>query len=226
MKKYAITDIHGCNKTFQKLLDEIAFTTSDELFLLGDYIDRGPDSAGVISTILNLQEQGYTIHCLRGNHEQMMIDASDDTKIGSHEMWIRNGGKETLKSYFGTTYGDVPDAHLNFLDSLLICKVTADFVFVHAGLNFDMPNPLDGKHSMLWIRDWYRDINHHWLGGRIIIHGHTPQKRWRIEQRIKKLDQLPALNIDAGCVFDYADFGHLCAVDLDDFDLTFVKCVD
>lgn len=75
MKKYAITDIHGCNKTFQALLDKIAFTTADALYLLGDYIDRGPDSKGVFDTIFNLQETGHSVHCLRGNHEAMFLDS-------------------------------------------------------------------------------------------------------------------------------------------------------
>lgn len=227
MKKYAITDIHGCNKTFNQLLDKIAFTTTDQLFLLGDYVDRGPDSSGVIDTILDLQQQGYNIHCLRGNHEQMMIDASDpNAPLSDNTVWLRNGGDRTLRSYYEGPHRSIPDAHFHFLDSLSVCKITEQFVFVHAGLNFDTPNPLDNQYSMLWIRNWYDDLNRHWLGDRIIVHGHTPQKRSRIERQLRKLDDFPVMNIDAGCVFDYVGFGHLCAFDLEQRTLTFVKRVE
>lgn len=225
MKKYAISDIHGCNKTFNKLLDKIGLNLEDQLFLLGDYIDRGPDSAGVIDTILDLKAEGYQVHCLRGNHEQMMIEASDDTKYGSNEMWLRNGGRETLQSYYEGKYGTIPDAHLQFMDELSVCKVTDDFLFVHAGLNFDTPNPLDNKWSMLWIRDWYKDLNRHWLGDRIIVHGHTPQKRAKIEQQFAQLADFPVLNIDNGCVFNYTGLGNLCAVELTERVLTFMPRV-
>ena len=74
-RRFAVPDIHGCNKTFQALLDRIQLTTNDQLFLLGDYIDRGPDSVGVLDTILRLKEEGYSVFPLRGNHEQMLIES-------------------------------------------------------------------------------------------------------------------------------------------------------
>jgi len=77
MKKYVISDIHGCAKTFKALVDRISFSREDELYLLGDYIDRGPDSKGVIDHIWDLLETGYTVHCLTGNHEQMFLHAID-----------------------------------------------------------------------------------------------------------------------------------------------------
>ena len=75
MKQYAIGDIHGCSKTFKELLDKIGLIEGDELYLLGDYIDRGPDSKGVIDTIFELREKGFKVICLRGNHESMLLDA-------------------------------------------------------------------------------------------------------------------------------------------------------
>ncbi|MCC6412552.1 MAG: metallophosphoesterase, partial [Saprospiraceae bacterium] len=65
MKKYAISDIHGCNKTFLALLENLDFSKADELYLLGDYVDRGPDSKGVFDTIFRLQSEGYKVQCLR-----------------------------------------------------------------------------------------------------------------------------------------------------------------
>jgi serine/threonine protein phosphatase 1 len=69
----AISDIHGNNKTFLDLLDKIALTKDDELYLLGDYIDRGPDSKGVIDTIWKLMDDNYRVFCIKGNHEEMLF---------------------------------------------------------------------------------------------------------------------------------------------------------
>jgi len=71
MRQIAISDIHGCARTFQALLDKIQLSTNDQLYLLGDYIDRGPDSKGVIDTILGLINAGYRVQTLMGNHEKM-----------------------------------------------------------------------------------------------------------------------------------------------------------
>ena len=70
MRRFAISDIHGCARTFEALLDRIAFTSQDELYLLGDYIDRGGDSKGVLDLIFRFQKEGYAVQCLLGNHEQ------------------------------------------------------------------------------------------------------------------------------------------------------------
>ena len=76
---FAIGDIHGCSKTFKKLLlDKIKINKSDTIYCVGDYIDRGEDSKGVIDFILDLRAEGYTIHTLRGNHEQMLLDSIAD----------------------------------------------------------------------------------------------------------------------------------------------------
>ncbi len=89
---FAIGDIHGCRKTFEKLLkDKIQLTKEDEIYCIGDYIDRGDDSKGVIDLIINLRTDGYKIKILRGNHEQMMLEAATDKKALS--LWLDNGGK-------------------------------------------------------------------------------------------------------------------------------------
>jgi serine/threonine protein phosphatase 1 len=76
---FAIGDIHGCNDAFhQMLFTEIKVSKDDEIYCIGDYIDRGPDSKGVVDTIISLQRSGFRIHTLRGNHEQMMIDSEED----------------------------------------------------------------------------------------------------------------------------------------------------
>ena len=129
MHKYAISDIHGCSETFNALLEKIGLNKSDELYLLGDYIDRGPDSRGVIDTILRLQEEGYQIHCLRGNHEQMLEDQLHYPNF--HLDWLANGGVRTLESFGKPTVTVFENRYLDFF---------ADLGFFYIGINalFDL----------------------------------------------------------------------------------------
>ena len=95
---FVIGDIHGCCKTFRKLiLDKINIKKTDKIYCLGDYIDRGPDSKGVIDFIINMRKKGYMIHTLRGNHEQLLLDSENDEK--SFEHWTKNGGDKALSSF-------------------------------------------------------------------------------------------------------------------------------
>ena len=98
MRKIAVSDIHGCLKTFKALVEEqVVLNPQDELYLLGDFIDRGPDSKGVLDYVMQLDEAGYQVHCLRGNHEDMMLQAVRDREdIG---MWLFNGGQQALDSF-------------------------------------------------------------------------------------------------------------------------------
>jgi serine/threonine protein phosphatase 1 len=76
---FIIGDIHGCNKTFRKLvLEKISIRKTDKIYCLGDYIDRGPDSKGVIDFIIQLRKDGFNIHTLRGNHEQLLLESEID----------------------------------------------------------------------------------------------------------------------------------------------------
>ncbi|MEL6944805.1 MAG: metallophosphoesterase family protein [Bacteroidota bacterium] len=226
MAKYAISDIHGCSKSFQALLEKINFSPKDELYLLGDYIDRGPDSKGVIDHVLSLKEDDYIIHCLKGNHEQMMIDTMSGNDRHA-DIWLRNGGEETLKSYFQLTK-DIPDEHIHFLDSLPFYQETDDYYFVHAGFNFLNTNPLADQENMLWMRNWYLKIDYAWLGQKMIVHGHTPISRTAMEAQLEKVDQLRVINIDGGCVFKdiRPQQGWLVALDLDQKALFFQRNID
>ncbi len=114
-RQFAISDIHGCHLTFKALLDKIAFSTSDELYLLGDYIDRGPDSKNVLDTIFELQQNNYNLQCLRGNHEQMLLDEADQR---STDRWVRHGGLQTLESFNAKKMEDIPDKYYHFLREL------------------------------------------------------------------------------------------------------------
>ncbi len=216
MRNIAISDIHGCNKTFHQLLDNIKYSSTDQLFLLGDYIDRGPDSKGVLDTIMDLQEKGHRVHCLKGNHEQMLQNAIGSNDYQLSYGWQFHGGKQTLASFGVSSEKQIPDKYLTFMADLEYYIENDDFILVHAGLNFTSnEDPLTLEHSMLWIRDWYDDLDIDWLGERKIIHGHTPTPFIEIEKNFNDIRFSRVLDIDAGCCFDTRQgLGKLCALDM------------
>lgn len=213
-KRYAISDIHGCAKTFDALLSRIGFKKGDELYLLGDYIDRGPDSKGVIDRIMQLDEEGYKVICLKGNHEEMLLNELVEN------VWPP-GIKETLKSFGIQHNNELPYVYLRWLKSLISFIEVDNYILVHAGLNFKAENPLEDEAYLLWIRAWYRHIDMDWLGDRIIVHGHTPIGVKTIETMRDEIDEKRVLNIDAGCAYTSEDLKHLCCFDLDTRELFF-----
>ena len=218
-RQFAISDIHGCNITFGNLLDQIAFSTSDELFILGDLIDRGPDSKGVFDRILRMQEEGYHIRCLRGNHEQLFLEAANDEEEPT-ERWEVNGGTQTMRSFGAMRPSQVPDPYRSFMADLPYYFELEDYVLVHAGLNLKRHFPLMDPESMLWLRGWYESFDDNraeqWLDGRIIVHGHTPIPNMKTARMLQNVERLPVVDIDNGCVFAgrQLGLGTLCAFDL------------
>lgn len=218
-RKFAISDIHGCNETFGALLEQIGFSTSDELYILGDLIDRGPNSKGVFDRIFRLQTEGYQITCLRGNHEQLFLDAYHGD-AGQESIWLANGGVQTLRSFDVEHPADVPEEYHSFMFNLPYFVELEDYILVHAGLNLKRHFPLMDPKSMLWIRRWYTDFANNraveWLNNRVIVHGHSPVSKDTTADMLLLTEQLPALNIDNGCAFagKREGMGHLCAFDL------------
>src|SRR5678815_3715272 len=191
---YAIGDLHGCSKTFRKLVTEgIRLEKMDELFCLGDYVDRGPDSKGVIDYIFELREQGFTVHTLRGNHDQMMMDAQKNSD--SFKDWLRNGGNTTLQSFHVESYDELDSKYKRFFYETQYYIETGKYILVHAGLNFRYDNPFEDKHAMMWIRGF--SVDEKKLGGRVIVHGHTPIP-WEI---IQAQNGQQVIDIDGGCVY-------------------------
>lgn len=217
---FAIGDIHGCHKTFRKLLfEEIQITVSDRIYCIGDYIDRGPDSKGVVDLILELRREGYTIHTLRGNHEQMMLDSLDSED--SLEIWLRNGGLQTLRSFNAESYVDIDSVYQDFFSQTEIYLQTDTCIFVHAGLNFTADNPFEDTDTMLWTRETIVDYD--LLGERIIVHGHTPLRAEIIP--LQKWSSV--VNIDGGCVYPHrAGYGYLFAFEVNSKEFFSVKNVD
>jgi serine/threonine protein phosphatase 1 len=214
MRKICFSDIHGHPKTFEASLDHWAFTKADQLFLLGDYVDRGPDSKAVIDRIWALQNDGYFVHCLAGNHEHMVLaDREQETRYP----YLSAGDKPFLASFEVYFTREIPEKYFEWMRKLPVFHEVEGFILVHAGLNFLETDPFSDEHSMLWSREWYGSIRRDWLDGRIIVHGHTPVKKmvveWQLGQ-IRKNDGC-VLNIDNGCFFTkIAGTGELCSFDL------------
>src|SRR6188768_3456861 len=97
MRLLAIGDIHGCLLQFNDLLNLVKPAKGDQVILLGDYVDRGPDSRGVLNRIIELKKSGMNLVCLRGNHEVMMVAARNGSS--DQKMWLGVGGLQTLGSY-------------------------------------------------------------------------------------------------------------------------------
>lgn len=225
-RKICISDIHGCVATCKALLEQLQFTKEDTLYLLGDYIDRGPDSKGVIDYIKELQEQQYQVVALRGNHEQMLInDHMAETKRGWHDM----GDEALLKSFGLKNLKLLPLSYIDFCNTLPYYHIDDDFIAVHAGINCTHDRPLEHSEELLWIRNWYETINYDWLGDKIIIHGHTPFTKYEIEAQFQELGQTQVLNIDCGAFMSQqkeAGLGHLCAFDVTHQKLYFQENID
>jgi len=227
MKTYAITDIHGCANTFVELLNQIGLNKTDRLFLLGDYIDRGPGSIKTIDKIIELQTSGYKIQCLTGNHEQMLLESIYNPLVA--DMWMSNGGIAVMNELGISKISQIPQKYVNFLKSLKFHIETEDFIFVHAGLNLDLENPFSDTNSLVWIRGWEDHENlFEFVGGKRVVHGHTPQLKSKIENRFSKFVESyhPVLNIDNGCVFQKQGYNQLCCVDLTDNKLFFQNNCD
>lgn len=221
MKKFAISDIHGALKTFKALLEDIQLSKNDELYLLGDYIDRGPESKGVIDHIWYLQAEGYQVYCLKGNHEEMLVE-------GMYSPSVYHEGEKNLIASFGVNhYREIPSNYIDWMAKLDDYFEVDEYILVHAGLDFRTGvDPLNNRRAMLWARHWENEINQEWLDGRIIVHGHTPTKIETIKDRLHILDQIPAIVIDNGCVFGYEGLGRLCAFDLGSREILFRDCLD
>jgi serine/threonine protein phosphatase 1 len=216
LRKFAISDLHGCRLTFEALINKIGLTPDDELYLLGDYIDRGPDSKGVIDFIWHLQDSGYPVYCLRGNHEQMLLDICNDLPS------FYGRGEHHMLASFGVTHAkNIPPKYLEWVDQLDYYFEVDNYLLVHAGFNFKISNPLSDKHAMLWIRNWRADIDRQWLNGRIVVHGHTPITTEAIKRYLQAADTIPDIFIDNGCAFTHDGLGKLCALELTTCTLTF-----
>lgn len=186
---YAIGDIHGRLDLFDLLLAEIEMDSAARgaaqttLVLLGDLIDRGPESRGVVDRAMALVAAGNT-RVLAGNHEEMLLSSLEDPETLRH--FLRHGGKETLFSY-GLPQSDysrsnledlharlpdlVPQAHIDFMRAMEDRIVVDDYLFVHAGIRPGVPVAEQTTSDLRWIRREFLD--HTDAHDHLVVHGHT-----------------------------------------------------
>lgn len=163
----AIGDIHGSAIALRTLLETVKPQPDDTIITLGDYINKGPDSKGVIAQLLDLQKTCELIP-LSGNHDLMLMDDSDpDNLMAKFE------GETTLKSYGVTRIGDIPAEHLAFVRSSRLYHETGHHIFVHASVDPYAPLESQTEHSLLWTHLHESPPPH--ISGKLMIRGHTPQ---------------------------------------------------
>lgn len=227
---YAIGDIHGEIGKLDRLhaairADAEARGTDRKVTVyVGDYVDRGPDSAGVIDRLVADSLPGFERIFLMGNHEEFLLQfLSDPDTWGG---WLMNGGEATLASYdvdlpsIGSFSEDasrlrneftarLPDAHRRFLEELRLYHIEGDYLFVHAGIRPGQPIERQSWMDLLWIRDLFlrSDADH----GFVVVHGHTPVEQPEI--RPNRID------IDTGAVFG----GKLTALVLEGAERRFIQ---
>lgn len=218
-QRWVISDIHGCLRTFQALVKKIELKQSDYLFLLGDYIDKGPNSAGVLEYIIELQSKGFQIFPLRGNHEQTLLDTSKEYNTKTFKFFVErmNKAKGLLNEK-----SEIFPRFRHFIEELPFCYELEDFYLVHAGFDFRKPNPFENYMAMLHIR--FFEVDTTLLNGKRIVHGHQPTYIEDIQKAICMT--APVIPLDNGCVytkpkkqFDVNHLKHLCALNLDTMEL-------
>ena len=206
MSIIAIGDIHGCPLSLDALLEKVAPTAEHTLLFIGDYIDRGPDSKGVIDRLIKLNDEHNCIF-LRGNHEELLLGYLDR---GEYDLWAINGGIQTLASYGLMGEGDnLPESHITFVRETLLYHETDDFLFVHAGIrpNLTVAENMEQNDPMvfLWGRGHLKAAETPWE--KTVVCGHTPVS--------EPVNRPHLINIDMGCCFfTHPHLGHLTAVRL------------
>ncbi len=170
MRTLAIGDIHGCLTALETLLRAVDAGPDDLIIALGDYVDRGPDSRGVLDLLIKLWRREQLV-AIRGNHDFMMAEAR--RQYSAYDAWLDFGGDTTLRSY-GGTLDDVPSAHWEFLEHACVnTHETATHIYVHAGLWPDLP--LDEQPEFVLFYERFVNPPPH-ESGKIMICGHTSQK--------------------------------------------------
>ncbi len=169
MRFFAIGDVHGCSAALRRMDKELAFRASDTVVTLGDYVDYGVDSRGVIEFLLELRTRCKLIP-LRGNHELMMLTAREDGSVLPD--WLACGGDATMASYKTDSLSDIPESHWEFIDSTLPYHEAKRDFFVHANIYPDLPLAEQLDYMLLW--ECVHDPAPH-ISGRRMICGHTQQ---------------------------------------------------
>jgi serine/threonine protein phosphatase 1 len=210
-RRLVIPDIHGCASTLKKLLQQLDLKLDDQLFFLGDYINKGPDSLGVLACIQNLIDQRYNVFPLLGNHDQMMLQYLETREEAIGEKLIEMNGPEFISDQIYEF-----EKYRHFLSQLVVLYESGDFLLVHAGFDFSLPDPFSDLSTMLTIRGFEYDKKK--TDGKRIVHGHYPHPLGHIQSAIR--DRSDIIPLDNGCVYeDRTGQGHLLCLNLDSFKL-------
>ena len=212
MRRFVIGDVHGCSKALRAIIERIEPSSEDLVVFLGDLIDRGPDSRGVIDLVLELSLKARVI-AIRGNHELMLMSVL----FGGckPDLWLLGGGAATLASY-GGSLDRIPPSHIDFFKSLRDHHETEYELFIHAGYQHNVQaEKIDDAH-----RYWNHltDIPLPHCSGKRVFVGHTPQASGEMLDygHLVCMDTycfgggwLTALNLDTDEVIQASRHGHL-----------------
>ena len=229
-RRFAIGDIHGCALTLKHLLEEeLRITQNDQVFPLGDYIDRGPRNGEAIDYLMDLMGKGFQVYPIMGNHEEMFLDGYQEYCLNNRpERMRRIYQYYNAEDLFGQEDGWPKPRYVSFMQHLHYCIDVGDGYLVHANLKPGINMLRDAK-AMVWARQ--TSLRPDDLDGKWVIHGHTPEDIGAIR---KLVDQRHFnIPLDNGCVFadghtkkTQLDLGRLCALDLDSFELHEARNVD
>lgn len=217
-RRLVITDIHGCANTFKKLLEKVELKHSDQLFLLGDFINRGPRSKEVIDHVLQLDADGYHVYPLMGNHEETVLhiirEKPEELRMllkSRNSLCLLNKDKRIRKRFF------------RFMRNLPYYYELDNFYLVHAGFNLKIENPLTDIHSMAWVRNFSLTEP---FNDRTVYFGHTPTKLSKIKAALES--NASSICLDNGCSHTYLgkEYGRLLCFDLDSKQLFKQKNID
>jgi serine/threonine protein phosphatase 1 len=202
-KVWVVGDIHGCLGELNSLLSFLEqsgeLLPTDVIVFLGDYIDRGKDSRGVIERLLELSSRIPQTYFIKGNHEEMFASFIDGAS--SSNRYLECGGLECIQSYGGTGNEDInnrksliPASHLHFLKELHIGVLVDNFLLVHAGIDPSCSLEQQTEDKILWIRDEF--LNRETIINQTVVFGHTPMEEIFLDLPWK-------IGIDTGLVFGY-----------------------
>ncbi len=216
-RRLVLTDIHGSFQTFIRLLQKLNLQKEDQLFILGDMINRAPYSIYVIEKIAELLLQGYSVFPLRGNHEQLFLDFAKTDQHKLISLAERQYSSHLLENQ------ELPKPVYKFFKALPYYYELEDYYLVHAGFNTDAKDPFSDWREMLWIRTMRYDKAV--FNGKRVVHGHVPTTWSSIQKGVA--NQKSEIKLDNGCIrAGVFDFGRLVCLDLDSQELISKKNID
>ncbi|PSB09658.1 serine/threonine protein phosphatase [Pleurocapsa sp. CCALA 161] len=165
-RRIVIGDVHGHYDTLIALLDAVSPTSKDEIYFLGDLIDRGPKSAQVVDLVMRNK-----FHCLRGNHEEMLLDVvgTGEVSVDLYQSWLYSGGHATVDSYDSK----IPQEHIDWIKGLPLYLDLGDYWLVHAGVDPNVPLAQQSAEQFCWIREDFHGNDQAIFKNKLIITGHT-----------------------------------------------------